>query len=481
MNQTMTQTATTKPEVFWVWSDEVLKNRIDAYFYQPKFKELYKVLEGGKYKVGKLSDLFDGELIKGILPTHEEKGDEVNVIQISNVDRDGVIDTSDCLTAKREAYEDKHILRRNDILVVITGATIGKVGFWKDEKDNFYLGGDIVKFQVKKEFDPIFVWAYLRSKFGQKQILRHITGATNKHLSPDDVASIQIPILPLEKQKKVSVIVQSAYAEKRKKEEEAQQVLASIDGFVLGELGIDIAGGHERERERERVSEAAPETYVIWSDEIKQRIDPNFYRPYFKELLRAIHAKNNLTLGEIVEFSNEIWDQKSIFEDNFPYIEISGIDLKTGDIEEIAQLLTTDAPSRAKMVVRHNDIIVSTTRPNRGAITKISEEQDGSIASTGFAVLRDLKTDKISRDYLFVMLRSILSLKQMEQRTTGGNYPAITAEDLKQIRIVVPDRVKQEKITSGVQSSYAKMRTLRAQAAEVLENAQKQVEQMILE
>jgi restriction endonuclease S subunit len=154
--------------------------------------------------------------------------------------------------------------------------------------------------------------------------------------------------------------------------------------------------------------------------------------------------------------------------------------LKTGDIEEIVQLPTADAPSRAKMVVRHNDIIVSTTRPNRGAIAKISEEQDGSIASTGFAVLRDMKTDKVSKDYLFAMLRSILSLKQMEQRTTGGNYPAITAEDLKQIRIVVPDRAKQEKITSGVQLSYSKMRTLRAQAAEVLESTQKQVEQMIL-
>jgi len=79
-----------------------------------------------------------------------------------------------------------------------------------------------------------------------------------------------------------------------------------------------------------------------------------------------------------------------------------------------------------------------------------------------------------------VILRSILSLKQMEQRTTGGNYPAITAEYLKQIRIVLADKATQEKITSGVQSSYSKMRTLRAQAAEVLVSTQKQVEQMIL-
>ena len=46
----------------------------------------------------------------------------------------------------------------------------------------------------------------------------------------------------------------------------------------------------------------------------------------------------------------------------------------------------------------------------------------------------------------------------------------VRAEYLKQIRIVLADKAKQEKITSGVQSSYSKMRTLHVQAAEVLES-----------
>lgn len=132
------------------------------------------------------------------------------------------------------------------------------------------------------------------------------------------------------------------------------------------------------------------------------------------------------------------------------------------------------------MIVRDDDIIVSTTRPNRGAIAMIGKEQDSSIASTGFAVLREMKTDKISKDFLFVMLRSVLSLKQMEQRQTGGNYPAITSDDLKQIRIVIPSKEKQEKITNGVRSYYEKMRNLREEATKILSGAQAQVEQMIL-
>lgn len=219
---------------------------------------------------------------------------------------------------------------------------------------------------------------------------------------------------------------------------------------------------------------------MVASDEIEGRIDPFFYKPFFRTLQKAIESKNYAELGELVEFAKETWDQKSIFTDKFPYIEINDIDTTTGEIAEIEQLPISDAPSRAKMIVRENDIIVSTTRPNRGAITKIEKEYDGSIASTGFAVLREMKADNVAKDFLLVMLRSVLSLKQMEQRTTGGNYPAITTDDLKRIKIPVPDAATQNKIIGNVKSYYEKVRTLRTQVTEVLAKVQKRVEQMIL-
>jgi len=131
------------------------------------------------------------------------------------------------------------------------------------------------------------------------------------------------------------------------------------------------------------------------------------------------------------------------------------------------------------MVVREGDIIISTTRPNRGAITAISEEQDGFIASTGFAILRDLKNNQVLKDYLFVALRTSISLQQMEQRTTGGNYPAITTEDLRKIKIVVPEIKTQEKIVAGVKTIYNKARNLRQEAGVVISEAQKQTSEMI--
>ena len=194
---------------------------------------------------------------------------------------------------------------------------------------------------------------------------------------------------------------------------------------------------------------------------------------------KTIESKKYAELGELVEFSKETWDQKSIFNDQFPYIEISNIDTSNGEIAKTDYVPVAEAPSRAKMVVREGDIIVSTTRPNRGAITPISKEQDGFIASTGFAILRDMKNSKVLKDYLFVALRTSLSLRQMEQRMTGGNYPAITAEDLRKIKIVIPETKTQEKIIVGVKTIYEKAKRLRLEAESVVAGAQKQVEQII--
>ena len=104
------------------------------------------------------------------------------------------------------------------------------------------------------------------------------------------------------------------------------------------------------------------------------------------------------------------------------------------------------------MIVKNNDILVSTTRPNRGAISFVKlQENEIQIASTGFAILRNIKAQIISKDFLFFCLRQEFSLKQMEQRSSGGNYPAITTEELKNVLIPIPPLSTQTQI---VQHGY---------------------------
>ncbi len=74
--------------------------------------------------------------------------------------------------------------KADDVLVVITGATIGKIAIWNYSGD-YFLGGDIVKFQPNEMTYSPFVFHFLKSQPFQVEIKRNVTGATNGHLAPE--------------------------------------------------------------------------------------------------------------------------------------------------------------------------------------------------------------------------------------------------------------------------------------------------------
>jgi len=458
-------------EIFTIWSDEI-ESRLDPYFYRVYFRELEKELHDCKFTLAKLEDVCSA--IRGVTYSNEDEVEEgLKILRANNITlATNELNFDDVRNIKADfAVTKEQQLKTGDILMSAASgskAHVGKVAYIAEDLD-FYFGSFMMVLRTNGKINPQYLFEFLSSKIFRGLLFRILGGTNINNLNFSMIKDFEIPLPSLAIQNKIAQTANKNREKAKELEKEARKIVASIDNFVLGELGIEI----ERERERERVA------FAITSDEIKGRLDPFFYKPYFKTLQKAIESKNYSELGELVEFAKETWDQKSVFGDQFPYIEISNIDTSNGEIAKTDFVPVAEAPSRAKMVVREGDIIVSTTRPNRGAITPISKEQDGFIASTGFAILRDLKNSKVLKDYLFVALRTSLSLRQMEQRTTGGNYPAITTEDLRKIKIVVPEIKTQEKIVSGVKRIYNQARNLRQEAEIVISEAQKQTAEMI--
>lgn len=195
--------------------------------------------------------------------------------------------------------------------------------------------------------------------------------------------------------------------------------------------------------------------FLIRKGDTEGRLDSNFYKPDFQRITKRFKEIDAIRLKKIVTTSNEVWNGKDFFKDVFPYIEISEIEIKSGKINSFKSISKKDAPSRAKMIVRNEDILVSTTRPNRGAITFLElPDNEIRIASTGFAVLRNLINTQVKRKYLFYALRQDFSLSQMEQRSSGGNYPAITGEELFNIQIPIPPIEIQNQIVIKLERAY---------------------------
>ena len=103
----------------------------------------------------------------------------------------------------------------------------------------------------------------------------------------------------------------------------------------------------------------------------KLRFDAEYYMPKFLETEALLQTKHAIALGKIAKFSRKRIKPCDEPDKSFRYIDISNINVVTGEITPQV-LMGHQAPSRARKLVETNDIILSTVRPNRNAVAIIS-------------------------------------------------------------------------------------------------------------
>jgi len=106
------------------------------------------------------------------------------------------------------------------------------------------------------------------------------------------------------------------------------------------------------------------------------------------------------------------------------YIDISSVSNESKSIIGKQTLKSREAPSRAQRILKSNDILVSTVRPNLNAVAVY----DGSfknlaVASTGFCVLRC--KPGVNHRFIFNICKSRAFIKALVEQATGASYPAV--------------------------------------------------------
>ena len=75
-------------------------------------------------------------------------------------------------------------------------------------------------------------------------------------------------------------------------------------------------------------------------------------------------------------------------ESDFEYIDVSSVSNQTFQIKETQSLKGKDAPSRARKLVKTNDILFATIRPTLQRIAIVPSKLNNQVCSTGYFVLR---------------------------------------------------------------------------------------------
>ncbi len=134
---------------------------------------------------------------------------------------------------------------------------------------------------------------------------------------------------------------------------------------------------------------------------------------------------------------------------SFSYISLEQVD--SGRLLGVSEEVFLTAPSRARRVLRHDDVSMSTVRPNLMAHLHFRSQVANAVCSTGFAVLR-ARPGVADPSFLFAQLLGHTVNQQIHKALAGSNYPAINSVDVRMLEIPCPPTVEEQTAIATVLS-----------------------------
>lgn len=150
----------------------------------------------------------------------------VDYCSIKHITGRELLGASKCL-----AQADTPLAGVDDLLLAITGATIGKIGIVK-RYQRLAFSGDLLCLRAAESIDPHYLLLALDHTIGQVQFNRWITGSTNGHLAPRDVARVLVPRLGSEVEAQISELVKSSLIKKQESERLLDQAKTRVEQLI---------------------------------------------------------------------------------------------------------------------------------------------------------------------------------------------------------------------------------------------------------
>lgn len=429
--------------------------RIDAEYYQKKFLQYqYAIAKHHNLPLSKIADFLIGPFGSAYdTSTYVEQSD-YRYIRGQDVKPFLLQDTSPRYMAENDYNRlNKYALNANDILVSVVG-TLGNACIIQEHEIPaiFSCKSTAVK---TKSVNPFYLLSYLNSKYGKSLLCRKERGAIQKGLNLDDLKTLDIPLFSDKLSKSTELLITKALASiscaKRVYSEAETQIEA-----ILGSATIVSTPNHSVKTLTESFLKSG-------------RLDAEYYQTKYKDYESAVFCSPaGYTL--IKDEFALIKDTCSRILDIYNYVEIGDIDVGTGNASFNA-VNTNELPDNAKIMTKHGDILVSTVRPNRGAVAIL--EVEDLLVSGAFTVLRE--NGHYPKEVLQVLLRTSMYRNWLLRFNVGTSYPVIKDEDILNMPIPLLDEPVKQDVISKVKEAAL----LRQKSKQLLDYAKQVVEKAI--
>ena len=450
-------------ECFTVYADEI-EGRIDPLYLKNK-----TIIEEPKtgFALVKLGRLLKSKVQYGAneIAIDGKPRQDIRYIRITDIDEFGNLRSDEWKTA--QIIEKKYLLNEGDILFARSGATAGKCFLYKNEYGKSIFAGYLIRFIFDiSKVNPKYIFYYTqleRYKLWVKSIQRP-SGQPN--INSEEFKSFKIPLLPIQTQNRIAQLMGNAYEIKKQKETEAQQLIDSINDYVLSELGIKLP---------ELKDEMC---FVVWGNEMQdRRVDAYYYQPKFEEVEKAIkNGKFEVKeLKDITELLINGFDFREFVDGGITYLRVSNIKPNRFNLSDVMFAPNMDITKDIKL--KEGDVLL-TRKGTYGVATVANKESEKYLISS--EIFRIVLKEGLKPFYLSTWLNCDLQQIVFNRIKTGGIMGHLSQEALLQIKIPLPPLAVQNKIADEVKTRMQKAVQLQKEAKEVLEEAKERVERIIL-
>ena len=144
----------------------------------------------------------------------------------------------------------------------------------------------------------------------------------------------------------------------------------------------------------------------------------------------SITSSGLYKLSDIADINPETYSPK----ENWSFVNyLDTSNITSGTINEVQYIIPSEGklPSRARRILRKDDVVFSTVRPNQLHYGIISNPKPNMLGSTGFAVIRS-KYETMPNEIIYLALTESAFVEQMQQlaEQSVSTFPSIRPADL---------------------------------------------------
>lgn len=427
--------------------------RIDSEYFKKKFlSDDFSLNQIGYDRIENIAIVKGGKR----LPFGETFNDEgIPYIRAEDV-KNGFVDWEQSPKISEKVYQriKRYKTTYNDVLLTIVGNSIGDIGIVKFKIDRCNLTENCVRI-VSDKVKPEYLFAYLLSYYGQNTIEREKVGTAQPKLAIERINKFKIPKISNNLQEKITLVINLSY----EKIKQSKQFYTRAEEILLEELNLK-----NFQPSNEPVNIKSFKDSFLASG----RLDAEYYQKKYEDYLKVIYNYKNGY--EPFNTACNLKDKNFSPNDeiNYKYIELANIG-KTGDITSCTIEKGKSLPTRARRIVKENDVIISSIEGSLDSCALITREYDNALCSTGFYVIN---SNKINSETLLILFKSELMQNILKKGCSGTILTAISKTELEQIPIPIINSTKQKEIAELVEESFA----LKKQSEDLLETAKRAVE-----